>query len=111
MPVFLQLPGASRNRLISQIKDLPSTSHDPFVISDTTSVVIAKLEAEYLSPTPQRYLASNYFTYRGWLSRSPVGIFADLVRLDYQRGSQALLNRWYRLQKPETFDLSQRRRE
>ena len=59
---FVEIPNASQSRLISHLKRIAAAPHTDTVLSDTSNVVLAKVQALYLRPASQRYPAKNFFS-------------------------------------------------
>jgi hypothetical protein len=102
---FIEVPEASSRHLVSRLKLLGGLPHRPLVVSDTSNVVLAKLEATYFAPSRQEYPAADYFAGRGvnlfYISRW----YADLVRPGYVARSEEALLRWRQMQRLMTFDM------
>ena len=102
---FVEVPEASAGRLSSRLQFLGHEPHHSLVVSDTSNVVLAKVEAPNFAPFRQEYTADDYFTPGGEFHPRLDTWYAGRVRPGYIEWSLAALNRWHGMQKQESFDM------
>ncbi len=102
---FIEIPDASSRRLITRLQSLSRNPRRQLVVSDTSNVVLAKLEAARFAPTRQEYPAQDFFTTPGWTAMRLAAWFPDLVRAGYVAQSRQTLLTWHEMQRQETFDM------
>lgn len=102
---FVEIPRASSLHLVSQLQNLGRTPHSPLVVSDTSNVVLAKLEAIYLAPSSQQYPTQDFFAIHTWRLMPLTNWSADLIRPGYVLQSRETVERWYKMQRDENFDM------
>lgn len=102
---FVELPGASRAHFVSTLSQLRVTPGRT-VISDTSNVVLAKLQSVFLRPAAQRYPAKNYFAIAEaarW--RQLVNWAIGLTQPSYVADAQELRRARYARFVPRSFDM------
>jgi hypothetical protein len=57
---FVEIPGASSSHLISQLIAVSNEPRPQAIVSDTNNVVLAKLQGNYMMPTPMFVTASDF---------------------------------------------------
>ena len=82
---FVEVPGASSTHLVSQLIAMSHKSRPPAIISDTNNIVLAKIQGNYMMPTPTFFTASDFmhnflesFT-ESTLRASPWGKFLNWI--------------------------------
>lgn len=77
---FVEIPGASRGRLVTRLEALGAGARRDVCVSDTGNPVLAKLESVHLSPSSLRFPSRNFIAIPGpgvWYR--PVAALVDLL--------------------------------
>lgn len=102
---FIEVPQASSRRLVSQLQLLGGEPRRPLVVSDTSNVVLAKVEANYFSPSRQEYAAEDFSSPPEMSLRRMSSWYADLVRPGYLARSRGILQKWRDRLREVNFDM------
>ncbi len=110
---FVEIPFATPQRLAANLKSLASQPRRPVAFSDTSSMVLGKLEEPYLAPSDQYFLSQDYFgllipvhdlnkpsAYARFVDWWP-----DILRPDYLESVRALLRARLNLFASVKFDM------
>lgn len=97
---FVEIPGATKSRLLDQLRTLSEQPRESTVVVDTYNVVLAKFAGVYFRGEAFRAPSKNFFATSGkYLGSRVTSWYADRVRPGYTDAFWGLLNerrRWYR---------------
>ena len=103
---FVEIPDASRSRLVSTLKGLSTTPRRDLVVSDTSNPILAKFEGLYFAPSRLWFPAKNFFAVAESMRwRRVVNWCADVVRPGYLARAVELRRLRYDRFTPAWFDL------
>jgi hypothetical protein len=57
---FVEVPRASESHLISRLIDMSRQEHPKLIISDTTNVVLGKIQSMYMAPAPMFFISEDF---------------------------------------------------
>lgn len=107
---FVEVPEASSRHLVSRLQSLSRVPRRSLVVSDTSNVVLAKVEAAHFAPSRQEYTAQDFFTSPNWSIMRLASWYADLVSPGYAGRSRQALLKWHDMLRHEEFEMHGGRR-
>jgi hypothetical protein len=103
---FVEIPGATRDRIVTRLESLAAKPRREIVLSDSANMPLAKFESPYLSPSSQWYLSRDvYAVSSADYPRILSNWYADLARPGYAAAVTALLRDRRARFVPASFDM------